>query len=64
LGKGRPIVRELEDRGIYVKSAGRSTVLEEMPEAYKDVSNVVDATETAGIAKIVARLRPIGVVKG
>lgn len=64
LGKGRALVRELEDKGIYIKSAGRDTVVEEMPEAYKDVTQVVKATETAGIATIVARLKPIGVIKG
>ncbi|MBI4405419.1 MAG: RtcB family protein [Deltaproteobacteria bacterium] len=64
LAKGRAISRELEDRGIYVKAAGRDTILEEMPEAYKDVTDVVKATEHAGIAAAVARLKPIGVVKG
>jgi tRNA-splicing ligase RtcB len=62
--KGRSIVRELEDRGIYVRSAGRGTVAEEMPEAYKDVRNVVDIVHHAGIGKKVAKLRPLGVVKG
>jgi tRNA-splicing ligase RtcB len=64
LGKGRALVRELEDKGIVVRSSGRHTVLEEMPEAYKDVSDVVRATEHAGIAAVIARVRPIGVVKG
>ncbi|HEX8949467.1 MAG TPA: RtcB family protein, partial [Dissulfurispiraceae bacterium] len=62
--KGRAIWRELEDRGIIVKSAGRETLAEEMSEAYKDVSNVVDVVHTAGISKKVARLRPMGVIKG
>lgn len=64
LGKGRSLIRELEDQGVYVKSEGRSTVLEEMPEAYKDVSEVVDCVEHAGIASKVARLKPLGVIKG
>lgn len=62
--KGRAIWRELEDRGIIVMSAGRRTLAEEMSEAYKDVSDVVDVVARAGISKKVARLRPMGVVKG
>ncbi len=62
--KGRAISRELEDRGIIVRSAGRGTLAEEMSEAYKDISSVVDVVHNAGISKKVARLRPIGVVKG
>jgi tRNA-splicing ligase RtcB len=62
--KGRSISREMEDMGIIVKSAGRGTLAEEMSEAYKDISNVVDVVHKAGISKKVARLRPIGVVKG
>jgi len=62
--KGRAIWRELEDRGIIVRSAGRETLAEEMPEAYKDITNVVDVVHKAGISGKVARLRPMGVVKG
>jgi tRNA-splicing ligase RtcB (3'-phosphate/5'-hydroxy nucleic acid ligase) len=62
--KGRSIWREMEDKGIIVKSAGRETLAEEMSEAYKDISNVVDVVHRAGISKKVARLRPIGVIKG
>ena len=62
--KGRAIHRELEDRGILVKWTGRSTLAEEMPEAYKDVSEVVDVVHGAGISRKVAKLKPIGVVKG
>lgn len=62
--KGRAIWREMEDKGIIVRSAGRSTLAEEMPEAYKDISNVVDVVQNAGISKKVARLRPLGVIKG
>jgi len=62
--KGRAIYRELEDRGIYVQSRGRTTLKEEMPEAYKDISLVVEAVHMAGLAKKVARLRPLGVIKG
>ena len=62
--KGRAIWREMEDKGIIVRSAGRETLAEEMSEAYKDVSNVVDVVAKAGISKKVARLKPIGVIKG
>ncbi len=62
--KGRAIWREMEDKGIIVKSAGRSTLAEEMSEAYKDISNVVDVVHRAGISRKVVKLRPIGVVKG
>ncbi len=64
IGKGRDIVSELEDKGIIVLARGRRTVFEEMPEAYKQVEEVVDVLHNAGIARKVARLRPIGVVKG
>ena len=62
--KGRAIWREMEDKGIIVRSAGRETLAEEMSEAYKDISNVVEVVHKAGISKKVARLRPIGVIKG
>ncbi len=62
--KGRAIWREMEDKGIIVRSAGRETLAEEMSEAYKDVSAVVDVVHKAGISKKVARLRPLGVIKG
>lgn len=62
--KGRSIRRELEDKGILVRWSGRSTLAEEMPDAYKDISEVVAVVHGAGISKKVAKLRPIGVVKG
>ena len=62
--KGRAIWREMEDQGIIVRATGRSTLAEEMPEAYKDVSNVVDVVHNAGLSKKVAKLRPLGVIKG
>lgn len=64
MAKGRKIWREMEDKGIIVRSAGRETLAEEMSEAYKDVSNVVDVVHRAGISTKVARLRPVGVIKG
>jgi tRNA-splicing ligase RtcB len=51
-------------KGIYVRWTGRSTLAEEIQEAYKDVSQVVEVMHEAGILKKVARIRPIVVVKG
>ncbi len=62
--KGRAIRRELEDQGIFARSAGRTSLMEEMPEAYKDVSVVVEVVHQAGIAKKVAKMRPLCVIKG
>jgi tRNA-splicing ligase RtcB len=63
--KGRAIERELEDtRGVIVRAAGRDSVKEEMPDAYKDVEAVVGVCHRAGISRIVAKLRPLGVIKG
>ncbi|MFA4873945.1 MAG: intein-containing RctB family protein [bacterium] len=62
--RGRDIERELLDKGIIVRGASRATVVEEVPEAYKDVADVVDAVVGAGISKKVAKLRPLGVIKG
>ena len=64
MAKGRAINRELEDRGIIVQSRGKRTLKEEMPEAYKDVSRVIEVVHKAGLATKVARLRPLGVIKG
>lgn len=62
--KGRHIYRELEDQGVTAMAASRATLVEEIPEAYKDVSHVVDAVEGAGLARKVVQLKPIGVIKG
>lgn len=62
--RGRPVIKELEERGIIVKADSFRTIGEEIPEAYKDVASVVKVVEAAGLAKIVAQLKPIGVVKG
>jgi tRNA-splicing ligase RtcB (3'-phosphate/5'-hydroxy nucleic acid ligase) len=56
--------KSLEEKGIYVRGASRATVVEEAPLAYKDVADVVGVVESAGLADRVARIRPIGVVKG
>jgi len=58
------VFAELRQQGIVVRSTGKLTLAEEAPYAYKDVSEVVNVCEGAGIARIVARMRPIGVVKG
>ncbi len=62
--RGRRIYEELEAKGIFVRSATLDGVLEEIPEAYKDVADVVDVVAGAGLAKKVAKLHPIGVIKG
>jgi tRNA-splicing ligase RtcB len=62
--KGRSIHRELENKGILVRWTGKSTLAEEMPDAYKDVSEVVNVVHAAGISRKVAKLRPVAVVKG
>jgi tRNA-splicing ligase RtcB len=62
--KGRAIHRELSDRGIVVRYTGRLTLAEEMPDAYKDVAQVIEVVHGAGISRKVAKLKPIGVVKG
>jgi tRNA-splicing ligase RtcB len=63
-GRGRDLFQEMRDRGVTLMATGRRTVAEEMPEAYKDIHAVVDAVVRAGISRKVARLRPVGVIKG
>ena len=58
------VQKKLESRGIYVKALTREGVVEEAPEAYKNVDSVADVSHTLGIATKVARLTPIGVIKG
>lgn len=58
------VQRRLESRGIYIKALTREGVVEETPEAYKDVDAVADVSHRVGIATKVARLVPIGVIKG
>jgi tRNA-splicing ligase RtcB len=62
--RGRSIHGELADRGIEVISRGKKTLAEEMSEAYKDVARVVSVVERAGLSRLVARLEPMGVIKG
>lgn len=62
--KGRQVKKELEEKGIYVRAATKDTLLEEIPDAYKDVSDVVRVVEKAGISKLVAKIVPLGCIKG
>jgi tRNA-splicing ligase RtcB len=62
--RNRHIVKELLAQGIHVSAASRETVDEEFPGAYKDVTEVVDVVHGAKLAIKVARLRPVGVIKG
>jgi tRNA-splicing ligase RtcB len=62
--EGAELRRQLEERGIVVRSPSNKGLAEEAPFAYKNVERVVDVVERAGLARRVARLRPLGVVKG
>jgi tRNA-splicing ligase RtcB len=64
VARGRFIIKELAEKGIIVRGAGRATIDEEISEAYKDVEGVVDVVHGAGIAQKVAKLKPLGVIKG
>jgi len=58
------VQKALEEQGILVMSETRDGILEEVPEAYKDVDQVIEVVHNAGLARKVARLRPMGVIKG
>ena len=62
--KGRDLREEFGKSGIEVRASSFGTVAEEIPEAYKDVADVVDVVDRAGIGRKVVRLRPMGVLKG
>lgn len=62
--KGRNIARELKEKGILVRADSRATMDEEIPEAYKDVTEVVNIVERAGISKKIVQLKPLCVIKG
>ncbi len=62
--KARNVAEELRTRGIILRAASRRTLVEEMPEAYKDVSEVVEVVHGAGLSAKVARLEPMAVMKG
>jgi tRNA-splicing ligase RtcB len=61
---GDDLRREMQSHGIQVRAGSMSGLAEEAPSAYKDVDEVVDTVVAAGIARKVARLRPLAVVKG
>lgn len=63
-GQGRMLLDELKAKGVTVMAKNRRTLAEEMPEAYKDVSEVVEVLQKAGVTRKVVELRPVGVVKG
>ena len=63
-GRGLDLVAELQKRGVLVRAQSLRGVAEEMPWAYKDVADVVEVVTGAGLARTVARLRPLVVVKG
>ncbi len=62
--RGRDLLGELSRQGVTVRYQGRGTLAEEMPHAYKDVAEVVDVMDRAGVSLKVARLRPLAVIKG
>ncbi|MCZ6702791.1 MAG: RtcB family protein [Ignavibacteria bacterium] len=62
--KGRNLIQELNEKGIVIQAKGYRTIAEEMPGAYKDVSDVVEVMHNEGITRKVAKVRPIGVIKG
>ncbi len=61
---GRQLAAELRSRGIEVMAGSMSSLAEEAPAAYKDVSGVVEVVHQAGLSRKVARMRPLGVIKG
>ena len=62
--KGREIRREMEDRGVLVMAAAKGTLAEEIPEAYKNIDEVVNVVHGAGLSRKVAKLRAVGCIKG
>jgi tRNA-splicing ligase RtcB len=64
MSKGRVVHRDMADRGVIVMASGRGTLREEIPEAYKNLDEVVAVVHRAGISKKVARLRSLGCIKG
>jgi tRNA-splicing ligase RtcB len=64
MSKGRAVHRDMADRGVIVMASGRGTLREEIPEAYKNLDEVVAVVHRAGISKKVAKLRALGCIKG
>jgi tRNA-splicing ligase RtcB len=63
-GRGKDLDEELSKEGVIARYRGKGTFAEEMPYAYKDVANVVDVVDRAGISKKVVKLKPMAVIKG
>ena len=61
---GRRIDKELEARGVIAMAASRIGLAEEQPKAYKNVDDVVEVVHQANLSCKVARMRPLGVIKG
>jgi tRNA-splicing ligase RtcB len=64
MSKGRVVHRDMADRGVIVMASGRGTLREEIPEAYKNLDEVVAVVHRAGISRKVAKLRSLGCIKG
>jgi tRNA-splicing ligase RtcB len=62
--KGRSIAREMADKGVIVMASSKGTLTEELPEAYKNLDQVVEVVHRAGLSRKVARLKAIGCIKG
>ncbi|MFE1746890.1 RtcB family protein [Coleofasciculus sp. H7-2] len=62
--RGETLLKEMQNKGIYVRSTSMSGLAEEAGAAYKDIDDVIEAAELAGISKKVVRLTPIGNIKG
>jgi tRNA-splicing ligase RtcB len=62
--QGRELERQMRERGIYVRSVSAAGLAEEAGAAYKNIDEVVEATELAGLSRRVARLVPVGNIKG
>jgi tRNA-splicing ligase RtcB len=62
--RGRELQDQLQERGIFIKAGSLSGIAEEAPQAYKDVNMVVESVHQNGLAKKVAKLTPLAVIKG
>jgi tRNA-splicing ligase RtcB len=62
--RGQKLQREMEERGIYVRTASWGGLAEEAGIAYKDIDSVAEATELAGLSRRIVRLLPVGNIKG
>lgn len=62
--RGEQVKKDLEDKGILVRSASWDVLAEEVPDAYKDIDEIAKVSHAVGIGKLVARMKPIAVVKG